>query len=64
MKKKILGLAFVAAVVTSIVSGCSSMNETTTNSDSTVMDSNSTTMPADTTRTDTAKTDTTARPVQ
>ncbi|PJJ79054.1 hypothetical protein [Mucilaginibacter auburnensis] len=64
MKKKILSLAFVAAVVTSIASGCSSMNETTTNSDSAVMDSNSTTMPADTARTDTDKTDTTARPAQ
>ncbi len=59
MKKKILSLAFVAALVTSIASGCSSMNETTTNSDTAAIDSNSNTMPADT-----AKADTTSKPVQ
>ncbi len=60
MKKKFLSFAFVAAVVTSIAAGCSSMNETTTGSDSPAVDSNSTTMPADTA----AKTDTATSPAQ
>ena len=61
MKKQILSLALVTAMVTAIASGCSSTKDAS-GSDSTKMDSTSTTTPApaatDTAKTDTAKKDT------
>lgn len=66
MKKQILSLALVAAMIGAIVTGCNSEKKASSGSDSTKMDSASTTTTApastDTTaKTDTAKKDTAKR---
>ncbi|MDN3548051.1 hypothetical protein [Mucilaginibacter aquaedulcis] len=65
MKKQILSLALVAAIVGAIASGCGSAEKAAGGSDSTKVDSaTTTTTPAatDTAKKDTTKTDTTKKP--
>lgn len=63
MKKQILGMALVAAMIGTMAAGCSSAKKTDGgDSTATVKDSTSTmSTPADTMKTDTAKMDTTKK---